>query len=225
MCNFELSIIAACREVFPAVQVKCCFFHLGQSVYRRVQAEGFQEAYNNAADRTLKTYTHMILALAYVPLNDVRRVFNLLREDCPEDLIPVVDYFERIYVIGVPRRGRRRAVPPRYVPELWNQHESAIELTHKTNNSAEGYHNPISTIIGRHHPDLYTALGEIQREQADCEVAVAELSLGRRVKVGPKRKWLDLHSRIQGIAGNYDRYKDENSELDYLRTLAHTTVL
>lgn len=104
--------------MFPAVQVKCCFFHLGQSVYRRIQAEGLQELYNNAADRTLKTYTHMLLPLAYVPANDVRRAFNLLRDDSPDDLIPVVDYFARVFIVGVPRRGRCAAVPVRYPPEL-----------------------------------------------------------------------------------------------------------
>ncbi|KAL6953037.1 hypothetical protein U1Q18_051221, partial [Sarracenia purpurea var. burkii] len=50
---------------------KCCFFHLGQAVYRRIQDEGLATQYNNEEDRELKTYTHMMLALAYVPVGDV----------------------------------------------------------------------------------------------------------------------------------------------------------
>ena len=100
-----------------------------------------------------------------------------------------------------------------------------IAKTHKTNNASEGWHNRFSTLVGKHHPDLYSALSEIQKEQADSEVAVAELSLGRRIKGAPKRKWIDLHDRIEGIVPNYTNYKNENNEFEYLRTLAHTIVL
>lgn len=47
MSDFELAITNACEEVFPTVPVSCCFFHLAQSMYRRVQGEGLQQAYNN----------------------------------------------------------------------------------------------------------------------------------------------------------------------------------
>ena len=106
MTDFELGIINACTEVFPTVQVRCCFFHLGQAVYHRVQAEGLQEAYNDATD----------LALAYVPVDDVPKVFNLLRDDSPDDLIPVLDYFERTYVIGVRNLRNRNRCASAWTP-------------------------------------------------------------------------------------------------------------
>lgn len=226
MTDFELGIINACRDIFPDAPVNCCMFHLGQAVYRRVQAEGLQAAYNNPEDRNLKTFTHMMLAVAYVPLEDVLRVFNLLRDRCPEDFLPVLEYFARTYVHGIPARGRRRAVLPRYPPSLWNQYTAAVNNTHKTNNASEGWHNRFRIVVGKHHPDLYAALTELQKEQADTEVAVAELSLGKKVKSSPKHKWLELHTRIGGIVTRYNvDYKEKNDDLLYLRTLAHTIVL
>jgi len=42
MMDFELALKKAVLAVFPSTSVLFCFFHLGQSVYRRVQEEGLQ---------------------------------------------------------------------------------------------------------------------------------------------------------------------------------------
>ena len=219
-------IINAAKAVFPGVPLQCCFFHLGQSLYRKIQAEGLQEAYNNPEDRTIKQYTHMILALAYIPLEDVRTAFDLLRDDVPDELLEVMDYFKVTYVVGRPARGRRAAVAPRYPPPLWNVYNAAVNDTSKTNNASEGWHNRFRLLLGKHHPDMYTFLKEIQKEQADTEVSIAELSLGKKVKAAPKKKWLDLQARIRSVVLQYDdEYKSQNRVLDYLRTVGYNVSL
>ncbi len=42
MTDFEKGITNAAQEVFPEIQVACCFFHFGQSVCRQVQDKGLQ---------------------------------------------------------------------------------------------------------------------------------------------------------------------------------------
>ena len=42
-------------------------------------------------------------------------------------------------------------------------------------------------VCGKHHLDFFTALQEFKKEQADTEVMVAELSLGRKLKAAPKK--------------------------------------
>ena len=71
---------------------------------------------------------------------------------------------------------------------LWNQYEATIAGLQRTNNLSEGWHNRFRLVVGKNHPDLYSALKEFQKEQADVEIAVAELSLGRSVKAEPKKK-------------------------------------
>jgi len=49
--DFEIGIVnAAEEEGSDETEVSCCFFHLGQSLYRRIQAEGLQEEYNDPED-------------------------------------------------------------------------------------------------------------------------------------------------------------------------------
>ncbi|CAI6367282.1 unnamed protein product [Macrosiphum euphorbiae] len=159
MTDFEKSIINACEEVYPNSPLT---------------------AYNNPDDRSLKVYTHMMLALAFVPLAEVPRIFSLLENDAPEDLLPIFEYFEKNDVLGVIARGRKRGYLPRYPPEIWNQHQAALTGSHKTNNVSEGWYNRFQLVIGKHHPDLYSALSEFQKEQADVEIMISELSLGRK---------------------------------------------
>ena len=188
--DFELSIVNACRRNHPTAIYTGCFFHFTQNVYRHIQGSGLQANYADPTEREIKKYSHMLMALAYVPIQDVQRVFRLLKNDdeIPETLSPVVKYIEETYVLGVPRRGNRRAVPPRYPIPLWNQYEASINGEQKTNNCSEGWHNRFRLIVGKHHPDLYSFLTEIQKEQADTEIAITELSLGRVVKSALKKK-------------------------------------
>lgn len=47
MSDFEHAIINLGAAKFPEAEMKCCLFHLGQSLYRHVQGEGLQGAYND----------------------------------------------------------------------------------------------------------------------------------------------------------------------------------
>ena len=42
-------------------------------------------------------------------------------------------------------------------------------------------------IVGKNHPDIFTAIKEFRKEQGDTELQILELSLGRRVKNDPKK--------------------------------------
>ncbi|XP_051171104.1 uncharacterized protein LOC127287979 [Leptopilina boulardi] len=149
MMDFEKAIINACENVFPGVPMSLCFFHLGQSLYRKIPNEGLQKRYNDATDRELKIFTHMILALAFIPPTDVENAFRLLSDEVPEDLLPIIDYFEEYYIVGRRARGRRTAVPPRYPVPLWNQFQATLNGSHKTNNISEGGHNQLHWSLPR----------------------------------------------------------------------------
>lgn len=181
MTDFEKGIINASSTAFPDTHVKCCFFHLKQSLYRKIQEVGLQTMYNDGEDDTIRVQTNMIAALAFVPVEEVPRIFRLLQNLVEEELLPVMQYFGETYVIGRPARGRRKAVAPRYSPITWNQHEAALAGAHKTNNLSEGWHNRFNIVVGKAHPDLYSIITEFQKEQADAESMIAELSAGKRV--------------------------------------------
>ncbi|KAK3925957.1 FLYWCH-type zinc finger-containing protein 1 [Frankliniella fusca] len=127
MSDFELAILNSIKEALAVTELQCCFFHLGQSMYRKetdnlkitlsycqVQQEGLQVAYNNPGDREVKIGSHMLLALAFIPPDEVKDVYKDLVRILPAELKPVVKYMKENYVVGTPStRGRRRTIPAR----------------------------------------------------------------------------------------------------------------
>ncbi len=65
------------------------------------------------------------------------------------------------------------------------------------------------------------SLNGIQKEQADSEIMVTELSLGWRVKAAPKQKWLEIQSRLQRIVENYNEFETDEKELEFLKPTAY----
>lgn len=102
-------------------------------------------------------------------------------------------------IIGRPRWGRRRAVAPRYVPGLWNHYDAALAGVQKSNNLSEGWHNLFNILIRKAHPDLYSALNEFQKEQADSERMIAELNVGKRVKAALQNKQQDTQRHLKRV--------------------------
>lgn len=148
----------------------------------------------------------MMAGLAYVPVRDVKRAFRILKAQAPDvgNMDQLVDYFDKTYVNGVPGAGQRRRVPPLFEPELWNVYKATLEDLAATNNASEGWHNRFATILNRKHPDLYSLLDALKMEQADTEIAITELRMGRKVKAAQKKKWADYHARVRTCVENYD---------------------
>lgn len=115
-------------------------------------------------------------------------------------------YLYYILFVGKPKVGKRKAVAPRYKPHFWNHHDAARTGESKTNNVSEGWHNRFRVLIGKNHPDIYAFIREIQKEQGDTEISVVELSLGRKVKAAPKKRWKDVQTNLQNIVLNYESY-------------------
>ncbi len=50
---------------------------------------------------------------------------------------------------------------------------------------------------------------------------VTELSLGQRIQAAPKRKWLEVQSRLRRIIENYIKYNIDGTELEFLKPIAY----
>ena len=219
MTDLEMGIINAVKQHLPPESIRLCLFHLCQSVYRKIQTEGLQEQYGDKDDTSLREASKSMCALAFVPPEDVVDVFDTLYNELPEEFLPVANYFEVNYIRGVRAIGRRKAVAVRYAPASWNHYSSVLQGTARTNNASEGWHNRFQLLVGKRHPSLYSFLKELKKEQADVEYIRRELRLGKRVKNLPKNSLQRVEDRIRAIVNDYQAFKDEENELEYLNSL------
>ena len=104
--------------VGPGVQVKGCYFHFTQNIWRKIQRNGLQDRYQQ--DVQFVEEVRMIAALAFVPEIDVRRVFHDLSKNIDPALDVIMDYVEETY-IGMARRGQPPR--PRYPYSMWGVYD------------------------------------------------------------------------------------------------------
>jgi len=98
MTDFEQSIINATMKIIE-VEIHTCLFHLCQSLYRRIQAEGLQSQYNDPENRNIKITAQMTGALAFVPPEKVVETFDFFLEQVPDEYMPIAEYFEVNYFL------------------------------------------------------------------------------------------------------------------------------
>ena len=211
MIDFELAVINSLERVFLDSEIKGCFFHLSQNIYRKIQENGLQQRYQEDSDFTLKL--RMIPALAVVPIDEVVGAFEELSKILPPESRTVADYFEDSY-IGRPKRSGRRK--PAYAIEMWNMHRRSEDELPKTNNSVEGWHRSFQCNIRSCHPTIWKFIGFIQREQALQKVHCTQLLAGYPSQP-PRNKYAHSNARILNIVRSYS----DHSMMNYLRGIAH----
>ena len=75
--------------------------------------------------------------------------------------------------------------------------------------------------MGKNRPHLYAFLKENLKEQGDTEIAVVELSLGRKIKLAPRKKWLNVQKKLRRIVQKYEDYQI----LEYLKGVGQTLII
>ncbi|CAM4835599.1 unnamed protein product [Rotaria magnacalcarata] len=75
--DFETSLIPAIFAEFPQTLHKGCYFHHIQSIYRRIQNLGLATVYSE--DEEIRTCCRKLMALAFLPLDEVESSFYNLR--------------------------------------------------------------------------------------------------------------------------------------------------
>jgi hypothetical protein len=129
MMDLELAAMNAFTSHFPRIQIKCCFFHLGQSFYRKLCTEGLKEQYKNDAD--LKIWVKKVIFLALTPVEKVEDVFEQLCIDKPDYSDKIDNFLDYILLKDNRNDERDRYVLPL---EVRNHYESEK----RTNNDLEG---------------------------------------------------------------------------------------
>ena len=76
--DFERSVELAINSVFGEhVNIKFCFYHLTQSIWRKIQSLGLSNHYER--DNDFRLYCGQIDALAFLPLDEVQQGMAYLK--------------------------------------------------------------------------------------------------------------------------------------------------
>lgn len=221
MLDFEKASANAFHSCFPTTEIRGCFFHFSQSLWRKIQFDGLHTQYSEDAVFALEI--RKLAALSFVPEVDVIDSFNIIIEshfftENEDTLHSIIDYFEDTW-IGRPTRNRRRRAP-KFPISMWNCFNAVIDDLPKTNNSIEGWHRHFSSLIGAHHPSFWTFVENLKKEQSLNEKKMEQIISGREA---PKqiKKYRDCANRLKCIVEEYGL----RTITDYIQGIAHNLEL
>ncbi len=201
--DFESAVLSAITVSFQDTQLAGCLFHFSQALWRKLQAEGLSEEYAKETNVDMREQLNSLIAIAFVPEDDVAETFDIVQEKAMEDLLPILDYLEDNYIRGR-RRGKGRR-PPMFPPTIWNCHNRVIAGLPRTTNTCETWHNRLNTLMGKHHPSFYTLLKNLQEEVAEINRDIVKLESEHSPT--KKKKYDDLDKRIKRTVEQYEEYK------------------
>jgi len=108
--SFEMAVMNSARQAFPRADLHGRLFHLTKSMRRQLSENGLLQRYN--AEPQFALHAKMIVALAFVPTDNLDDAFDVLSNQLANELRPILNWLEDNY-IRRPGRNKRRSRPAR----------------------------------------------------------------------------------------------------------------
>jgi len=87
--DFEMAVINSVRQVFPRAELHGCLFHLTKSIRRQLSENGLLQ--RSSAEPRFALHARMIVALAFVPIDNLDDAFDALSNQLANKLTPILN--------------------------------------------------------------------------------------------------------------------------------------
>lgn len=228
--DFELAFMNAANEMFPNSTINGCLFHLTQAIWKHTVSKGLKQPYSD--NEVVRNTVRKLLALPFVPVEDICEVFDEIVNSIPEDheheeqLMEVINYVEHTYVRGRPARGRRAATNPQFPPNIWSVYSLTMNRRQRSTNAVEGFHSKFQRMIISYHSGIWKFLDHIKMDQKENEICILQLEAGHsRVRYPVKPSYKKNLEMIERIVENYQHFKDGNNISQYLKNISYRIKL
>lgn len=221
LTDFEQAAICAVKQEFTTSQSRLCLFHLGQSMWRKVQSVGLSIKYGE--DEEFSLLVRHLLALAFLPPEEIPSAFAEIKEqlEIESGTEHLLMWFEDNYVLGRVRKTLRNGNIirglPLFSPELWSVFNQNIP---RTQNNIEAWHRRWECLVGESHVGVYHLIKELQKEQKNTEIMIESILRGVP-RPHSKKKTEQREDRIQNVIQNQGNVP----VMEFLRGIAYNMTL
>ncbi|RMZ96587.1 hypothetical protein BpHYR1_017597 [Brachionus plicatilis] len=189
--DFEMAAINAIKLIFKC-KVNACYFHLCQSIWRKIQKTGLVK---NWFDDKFRLSFRRLQALVFIPISDVHLALDYIKQNSSNSFSTILDYFEKNYI-------GRAGGKPRFEMELWNLFERVKNNIPRTNNDVESWHSRLK-YDARQNLTVAKVVELFRLEQSYMESGLVSLFNGDVIKKTKKRQ-VEKNEKLKRIISNYD---------------------
>ena len=165
--DFEYAAYNAVCSVFTGAEIKGCFFHFGQALFRKLVSLGLKSRYNN--DVNFRHCFECISSLALIPLHDIMNAWIYIQSLLLNPSVETILLFE--YVENNWLSNDR----PLFSRDVWSQNGV---LRGRTNNALEGLHSKLNRQINKVNPNFFVGVIKLIGVEWEFDVELARILNG-----------------------------------------------
>lgn len=236
LLDFEMTAVREFQQVFgKSVRISGCMVHFRQNLRKRLcQTAHLQSWACSNAD--FHTFLSCLVGLCYVPFDLVPIYYKeLLSTELPQMMADLdkdtelddqfkqelkksiddyLNYFEKNYVGFQSRTGWAY---PRYPNEIWNQHDSALDLAQRTTNRNESFHSVLRKQISV-NSSMWTVIDALKDQEAKVRVRLEERRAAGSIPSGKREcRRSDNDLALKNIV---ERRTDYSNCVEYLKRVS-----
>ncbi|XP_046583798.1 uncharacterized protein LOC124290982 [Haliotis rubra] len=183
--DFEMAAIRAVELEFPAAEVKGCFFHYTQAIWRKTQELGLAVMYRE--DPLVERWVRRAAALPLLPLRQVQDAWVDTMNSSPD--VPGSQTFNDYITTTWVDDDARFPLP------IWNHHDT---FGPRTNNNIEGFHSRLNATLSHRHPKIFRFMEIIWKIEKAEKAKLCQLDLGGAPQ-SRKRLYREIDNRLHRL--------------------------
>ncbi|KAG0429052.1 hypothetical protein DMUE_5769 [Dictyocoela muelleri] len=203
--DFEKSLNNAILKSFEFSKLQLCYFHLTQSIWRRIQFEKLANKYKN--DKNFSIYIKKIMVSAFLPKEKIFDFFYKCVENYQdknnEEIQKLNDFLAYTYFGRLDNGVYKR---PIFDIKYWSIYERILKFEPRTTNIAEACHRVLNKNIGVINPNIALFIQKILEFEELNEVEIIQSKQGN---ITWSRKNYEKETRLYFLLHDFHYFSDE----------------
>ncbi|XP_041354461.1 uncharacterized protein LOC121372235 [Gigantopelta aegis] len=204
-----MAAIQAVETEFPHAEVKGCFFHFTQAIWRKTQELGLAVLYKE--DPAVQTWIRRAAGLPLLPIAQVQDAWLEAMNDGPD--VPQAEAFNDYVVLTWVDDDSR------FPLIVWNHH---LTTGPRTNNNLEGFHSRMNRSIQVHHPNIYRFVELIKGIETSERAKLRQINFGA---APPPRKRVYKQNENRIVRMKAQLTLEQKTPIQFLDAVGHLLKL